>query len=166
MKALLQKPRRGPRAGALALAAAAVTMAAVACSTPATPTRSAPDKPAGSAARAIAGPGEAAATPGAVGSPAAAQNDGEPLTSVFRELNPNGQKKFDMRFFRQLLGRDDIRPVYNPVAIGPEETSLTPEDLVIGVSLGGESRAYPIRTLRRREMVNDVVGGTPILATW
>ena len=40
------------------------------------------------------------------------------------------------------------------------------EDLVIGVSIAGQSRAYPIRTLRYREMVDDELGGLPILVTW
>ncbi len=44
--------------------------------------------------------------------------------------------------------------------------ALDSDDLVIGVSMGGESRAYPIRPLRFREMVNDELGGTPILVTW
>ena len=39
-------------------------------------------------------------------------------------------------------------------------------DLVIGVSIAGDSRAYPIRVLRFREMVNDELGGVPILVTW
>jgi hypothetical protein len=37
---------------------------------------------------------------------------------------------------------------------------------VIGVSIGGQSRAYLISTLRIREMVDDELGGTPILVTW
>ena len=43
---------------------------------------------------------------------------------------------------------------------------MDPEDLVIGVSIGGQVRAYPIGPLRFREMVNDELGGTPILVTW
>ena len=43
---------------------------------------------------------------------------------------------------------------------------IHPMDLVIDVTIGGESRAYPIRVLRIREMANDVLGGTPILVTW
>ena len=40
------------------------------------------------------------------------------------------------------------------------------KELVIGVSINEESRAYPIRTLRFREIANDELGGTPILVTW
>jgi hypothetical protein len=37
---------------------------------------------------------------------------------------------------------------------------------VIGVSINGESRAYPIPFLSRHEIVNDTVGGRHIAATW
>lgn len=37
---------------------------------------------------------------------------------------------------------------------------------VIGVSVNGESRAYPIPFLSRHEIVNDTVGGRHIAATW
>ncbi|MHC5114823.1 MAG: DUF3179 domain-containing (seleno)protein [Planctomycetota bacterium] len=43
---------------------------------------------------------------------------------------------------------------------------LVPSDLVIGVSLGGEHRAYPVSILNLHEVVNDRVGGTPILVTY
>ena len=50
-----------------------------------------------------------------------------------------------------------------------DATSAAPlreDELVIGLVIGGEARAYPVTTLNRREMVNDVVGGTPVLVTW
>ena len=64
------------------------------------------------------------------------------------------------------IPRDSIRPIYEPAFITPAEAELKNADLVIGLSLNGDSRAYPVHILRRREMVNDVVGGVPILATW
>ena len=41
-------------------------------------------------------------------------------------------------------------------------------ELVLGVSVGGESRAYPINMLTgpRREILNDTLGGKAIAATW
>ncbi len=39
-------------------------------------------------------------------------------------------------------------------------------DFVIGIALGEHAKAYPIGPLARREMVNDEVGGVPILVTW
>ena len=37
---------------------------------------------------------------------------------------------------------------------------------MIGVAINGESKAYPVGPLNFREMVNDVVGGVPILVSW
>ncbi len=68
--------------------------------------------------------------------------------------------------FRQLLRRDSIEPIYDPRFVSPDEADLEPGELVMGVSINGDSRAYPIRYLRWREMVNDEVGGIPILVTW
>ena len=38
--------------------------------------------------------------------------------------------------------------------------------MVLGVSLNGDARAYPIGVLTYQEMVSDIVGGVPILVTW
>ena len=46
------------------------------------------------------------------------------------------------------------------------DAPLEDDELVIGISLEGESKAYPITVLRFREMVNDELGGLPILVTW
>lgn len=43
---------------------------------------------------------------------------------------------------------------------------LVDDDLVIGVAMGGEARAYPVRVLNWHEIANDTVGGIPIAATW
>ena len=68
--------------------------------------------------------------------------------------------------FRQLLGRDGIKPIYHPVHADADAIDWSDDTLVIGVAVGGEAVAYPVQTLNRREIVNDRVGGTPILATW
>lgn len=39
-------------------------------------------------------------------------------------------------------------------------------DLVLGVVVGKEARAYPVRALAYHHVVNDVVGGEPIVATY
>jgi hypothetical protein len=43
---------------------------------------------------------------------------------------------------------------------------LVPADKVIGVVIGGASRAYPLRVLVWHEVVNDTVGGVPIVVTY
>lgn len=68
--------------------------------------------------------------------------------------------------FRQLLARDAILPIYEPVHVDADEADWDDETLVIGVAIGDEARAYPVQALNYREMVNDRVGGTPILVSW
>jgi hypothetical protein len=40
------------------------------------------------------------------------------------------------------------------------------EDLVLGVRLGGQARAYPVRALAYHHVVNDRVGDEPVVATY
>jgi hypothetical protein len=59
--------------------------------------------------------------------------------------------------------KDGIPALTNPRHVKPEAaTYLAPEDLVFGVSINGDHRAYPLRILDWHEMFNDVVGGQPI----
>ncbi len=68
--------------------------------------------------------------------------------------------------YDQRLSRDAIPPIYTPQFVAAAEAPLQPDELVIGLVVNGQARAYPVTTLNRREMVNDVVGGTPVLVTW
>lgn len=43
---------------------------------------------------------------------------------------------------------------------------LVGSDRVVGVALGGEARAYPLRLLAWHEVVNDTLGGRPIAVTY
>ncbi|MCH8207042.1 MAG: DUF3179 domain-containing protein [Chloroflexi bacterium] len=92
----------------------------------------------------------------------------EAVSATLRGLNPSGVKLADFApgYFDSASSRDAIRPIYDPVIARGSDAKLDRDDLVIGVSLGGESRAYPIVTLRTREMVNDELAGVPILVTW
>lgn len=73
---------------------------------------------------------------------------------------------FEARSPVRLLGLDSIPPVYNPVFATAAEAPLADDELVIGIALDGEAKAYPINVLRFREMVNDELAGLPILVTW
>jgi hypothetical protein len=58
---------------------------------------------------------------------------------------------------------DGIPALDNPRMVDPAEASyLVPEERVFGVSLNGDSRAYPARFLDWHEMFNDIVGGEPV----
>ncbi len=116
------------------------------------------------AATALSGCGQRVApfgaTPAAPGASAARAFEGGGTTSEVRYALEVGGS------LHTLIPRDSIRPIYEPTFISPAEAGLMDADLVIGLSLNGDPRAYPVHILRRREMVNDVVGGVPILATW
>jgi len=68
--------------------------------------------------------------------------------------------------FVPLLPRDGIRPIYEPDFVGAPDSPLDENELVMGVAIQGEAKAYPVTVLRFREMVDDELGGLPILVTW
>ena len=68
----------------------------------------------------------------------------------------------------RIVPRDHIPAVYDPFHIPADEVGEqagqgTP---IIGVSIDGQSVAYGVAFLSGREIVNDTVGGTPIVVTW
>ena len=56
------------------------------------------------------------------------------------------------------------------LASGPvsakQAVAIMDGDLVMGLVVNGQARAYPIRSLQTREVVNDELGGEPICITW
>lgn len=56
-----------------------------------------------------------------------------------------------------------IPALVNPAVIpGHKADYLTSDELVFGVKLNGEARAYPLRILDWHEMLNDTIGGVPV----
>lgn len=68
--------------------------------------------------------------------------------------------------FRQLLPRDAIRPVYDPEFVEAAAAQWEDETDVIGVTIGGQSKAYPVSFLNGRELVVDEIDNVPILVSW
>lgn len=74
------------------------------------------------------------------------------------------------------MARDGLQALVNPGTITPNEIRLHNEnergkllvssDRVVGVELGGEARAYPLRLLRWHEAVNDTLGGRAVAVTY
>lgn len=61
------------------------------------------------------------------------------------------------------VAKDGIPALTHPAHVGvAQATYLTDDELVFGVTLNGESRAYPHRILDWHELANDVVGGVPV----
>ncbi len=67
-----------------------------------------------------------------------------------------------------LLPKDGIPAIFNPSFVSAAEGAeqLRDDDLVIGVSINGDHRAYGVAFLSSHEIVNDTVGGRPIAVTW
>ena len=63
--------------------------------------------------------------------------------------------------------RDCIRSIDNPRFVTADQAGfLNDEDLILGVVIGGDARAYPAKILDQHEIVNDTVGGQPIAITY
>ncbi|MDJ0893916.1 MAG: DUF3179 domain-containing protein [Alphaproteobacteria bacterium] len=59
--------------------------------------------------------------------------------------------------------KDGIPALTNPPLITPAEaTFMTDDELVFGVEINGDARAYPLRFMDWHEMFNDVIGGVPV----
>ncbi len=59
--------------------------------------------------------------------------------------------------------KDGIPALTNPARFPAAQAAyLTDDELVFGVTLNGDSRAYPHRIMDWHEMANDVVGGVPV----
>lgn len=58
---------------------------------------------------------------------------------------------------------DGIPALTNPDLIAAGDAAyLRAEDLVFGIEINGDARAYPLRILDWHEMFNDVIGGVPV----
>jgi hypothetical protein len=59
-----------------------------------------------------------------------------------------------------------FHPVGEPKYLAANRASVDPNDMVIAVTLGGESRAYPIREMGYHHIVNDRLHGLPMVVTY
>jgi hypothetical protein len=66
-----------------------------------------------------------------------------------------------------VLPKDAIPAIMSPSFDEAGKASwLRHDNVVVGMSIAGESRAYPVSILSRHEIVNDKLGGVPIAVTW
>lgn len=64
-------------------------------------------------------------------------------------------------------GRDVIPAIDEPrYTAGTEADFMIDEELVMGLQIGGEARAYPFSILNWHELVNDVVGEQPVVVSY
>jgi hypothetical protein len=59
-----------------------------------------------------------------------------------------------------------FHPVGEPKFLAANLATIDVNDMVIAVTLGGESRAYPIREMGYHHIVNDRLHGLPIVVTY
>jgi hypothetical protein len=59
-----------------------------------------------------------------------------------------------------------FHPLNHPSFTAANEVKLDGAEKVVAVRVGGQARAYPIRSMSYHHVVNDVVGGAAIVATY
>ena len=105
--------------------------------------------------------------------PPAPSPDAEPARDPWNEDSDafdatsimEGGKRYEIT---SVLPKDAIPAVFDPDFLPADDADrqYRDTDLVIGVSIDGDHRAYHVPYLSGREIVNDVVGGKPIAVTW
>ncbi len=97
------------------------------------------------------------------------------VTVLFNAAPESPYNGFDLKMaqvdigeIEQAIPLGQLRPLDEPAPIPCEEAAgigkrfLVSSDRVVALTIGGESRAYPLRVLVFHEVVNDVLGGVPI----
>ena len=94
------------------------------------------------------------------------------IEAVFNRIDPNFKVFFNPGIERHIkldeivwggVRKDGIPALTEPTHITPEQaTYLTKDELVFGVSINGDTRAYPYRIMDWHEMFNDTVGGVSV----
>ena len=65
------------------------------------------------------------------------------------------------------VGRDRIPPINDPAFVSAEaQVDLPDREPVIALVINGDARAYPLRIMLWHEIVNDLVGGLPVMVTY
>jgi len=63
--------------------------------------------------------------------------------------------------------KDGIPSIDNPKFVTVDDSQfVTDSDIVIGLHINGETKAYPLFILVWHEIVNDVIGGIPVAVTY
>ena len=70
--------------------------------------------------------------------------------------------------FEPRLGRDDIRPLTDPeyTTVADANRLYVDGSPMVHIDVNGDVRAFPLEILIWHEIVNDVVGGVPVLVTY
>lgn len=90
-----------------------------------------------------------------------------PLTSGWDPLRDDPEREYD-RHAKRAVRRDAFPVFNNPRMVSRERADrrMRPNEWVIGISLNGDDRAYPVEVMGVHELGNDTVGGEPITVCW
>lgn len=88
----------------------------------------------------------------------------EPAAAAGEELTVTGGEAF--HGLLEYRARDAKLALVRPTFVTGAEAGLASGVSVVGVSLGGIHRAYPLYVLKNHQIVNDTLGGVPIAASW
>lgn len=77
------------------------------------------------------------------------------------------ERKYE-RSSRRAASRDAFPVFHNPelTPASKAEDRMRDNEWVIGVSINGDHRAYPVEVMGVHELGNDTVGGKPITVCW
>jgi hypothetical protein len=78
---------------------------------------------------------------------------------VLRRVVRSGPMARPRDFFRVI-----VRPKY--ITAAQASYAMSDEEIVLGLEVGGQPRAYPINYLNDHEMVREEIDGLPLLVTW
>jgi Protein of unknown function (DUF3179) len=59
-----------------------------------------------------------------------------------------------------------FHPIDGPQFLAQSESKLDAKEMIMGVRLGSDARAYPISQMAYHHVLNDVLAGTPIAVTY
>lgn len=68
-------------------------------------------------------------------------------------------------YFRS-WGRDVIAPIYEPTYVDASGVDWRDEEVVIGININGQQRAYPVGFMSNRELVIEQIDELPLMVTW
>ncbi|MEM8777024.1 MAG: DUF3179 domain-containing protein [Pseudomonadota bacterium] len=90
----------------------------------------------------------------------------DPNFDVFLKPRHLNRKRMRIRLEEVTWGgvrKDGIPSLDNPSLVTAKQASyMRNNDLVFGVSINGDTRAYPLRIMGWHEMFNEVIGGVPV----
>lgn len=93
------------------------------------------------------------------------EDEEQPTTAVHPTIAPSKYDEYDIV---TLLPPDAIPAIDDPQFLTAAEANneYDPDELVLGVFINDEARAYSVPHLSTHEIVNDTVGGRKIAVTW